>query len=55
MFRGVFTRALQNLEVKEAADITSKFAQMEFNFGDTERGKPIPPNEFMRVLYTVHT
>jgi len=37
--RGVFTRALQNLEVKEAADITSKFAQMEFNFGDTERGK----------------
>eukprot|EP00088_Acartia_fossae_P015650 TRINITY_DN1860_c0_g1_i2.p1 TRINITY_DN1860_c0_g1~~TRINITY_DN1860_c0_g1_i2.p1 ORF type:complete len:1447 (+),score=367.26 TRINITY_DN1860_c0_g1_i2:45-4343(+) len=37
--RFVFTRALQNLEAREAADISAKFAQIEFKYGDTERGK----------------
>ena len=36
--RFVFTRALQNLEAREAADISAKFAQIEFKYGDTERG-----------------
>jgi len=37
--RFMLTRALQNLEAKEAADISAKFAQIEFKYGDAERGK----------------
>jgi len=37
--RAVFTRGLQNLEIREAADLSTKFAQLEFKYGDTERGK----------------
>jgi len=37
--RFVFTRSLQNLELKDATDISAKFAQIEFRYGDAERGK----------------
>ena len=37
----MLTRALQNLEAKEAADISAKFAQIEFKYGDAERGNKL--------------
>ena len=37
--RFVLQRSLQSLEKKEHLDITSKFAQIEFRYGDPERGK----------------
>merc|ERR1712098_736986 len=37
--RFVFKRSLQNLESRDAADISAKFAQIEFRYGDPERGK----------------
>ena len=36
--RYVFTRALKNLETRDAADVSAKFAQLEFKYGDQERG-----------------
>ncbi|XP_023328574.1 protein RRP5 homolog isoform X2 [Eurytemora carolleeae] len=37
--RFVFTRSLQNLEARDATDISAKFAQIEFRYGDPETGK----------------
>ncbi len=37
--RNVFTRSLKNLETRDAADISAKFAQLEFKYGDQERGE----------------
>lgn len=37
--RFVLQRSLQSLDKKDHLDITSKFAQIEFRYGDPERGK----------------
>jgi len=37
--RFVFKRCLQNLDAKDAVDTSAKFAQIEFRYGDPERGK----------------
>jgi len=37
--RNVFTKSLKKLEARDAADISAKFAQLEFKYGDQERGK----------------
>jgi len=37
--RFAYTRSLQNLEKRDVVDISAKFAQIEFKYGDPERGK----------------
>jgi rRNA biogenesis protein RRP5 len=36
--RFIFTRALQSLDKKEVVETSVKFAQIEFKYGDLERG-----------------
>jgi hypothetical protein len=37
--RFTFTRALQSLDKRDVAETAVKFAQIEFKYGDAERGK----------------
>jgi len=37
--RFAYTRSLQDLEKRDVVDISAKFAQIEFKYGDPERGK----------------
>ncbi len=37
--RFTFTRALQSLDKRDVVETSVKFAQIEFKYGDSERGK----------------
>jgi hypothetical protein len=39
--RFTFTRALQSLDKRDVAETAVKFAQIEFKYGDAERGKKL--------------
>jgi hypothetical protein len=53
--RFTFTRALQSLDKRDVAETAVKFAQIEFKYGDAERGEKSTLFVYMTVAsFLVH-